>query len=156
MSGTYRLLRGKTIQVLVMRKWRTYITEALPLAIAVIFLVVIAVNPDTSHPKMGSSFGHLIKEYFLQDPLTQQNIPNLLEQLLRLPLKESTDDNSPLPVLPANLTNPPLRTRVKTTVHLKINNLDGSRIEKRNLRAQVAAMREHRFEEKVYYKMIEE
>ena len=127
-----------------MSKWKLHIAEAAPFAIAVTFLVVIAVNPHTSQPKTASSFGHLIKEYFHRDTLTQHNIANLLEQILQTPLRQSVDD-IPLPDLG---DPPPSRVHIKTIVDLKINYLDGSRIDKGNLQDQLAAMRKHGFEER--------
>lgn len=132
-----------------MPKWKRYIAEASPIAIVAFFLIVIAANPNISPPDMGSSFGHLIKEYFLQDTLTQQqNIINLREQILEPSLTKLA--HAPPP---PNLTiPPPSRARTMTTVDLKIPNLDNT--EAVNLQVQLDAMRKHEFEATLTYEMI--
>ena len=131
-----------------MPKWKKYIAEASPIAIVAFFLIVIAANPNISPPNTGSSFGHLIKEYFLQDTLTRQNIINLLEQIRQPSLTKLA--HAPPP--PNLKVPPPSRARTMTTVDLKILKLDNT--EKGNLPVQLDAMRKHEFEATLTYEMI--
>ena len=143
----------ETIRVLIMRKWKTYIAEALPLAIVVGFLAVIAINPEISRPSAEDPFEYLIKEYFMGDTLTQENIPTLLEQFSHVRLNRA-DGEPPSSVLPPDVADSS-RTRIRTTVDITMN-FNGSLSEKEDLQTQIAAMREHGFEEIVYYEMMEE
>lgn len=138
-----------------MRKYGRYLAESSHLAIVVVFLAAVAVNPDISPPRAENSLRQLVEEYFLQDTLGQGAILVLLEQFLQATPKKPAYKNefSGLPRALADL--PTTRAYFKTSVELKINP-DEDRIETGNLGAEIAAMREAGFSWMVQYAMMEE
>lgn len=125
----------------------------MPVAIVVIFLLVIAINPELSRFNAKNTFAHVIKVHFEGDTLIQPHIPNLLDQFSRTTLNQTT--NEPLPPVPAPIPANSSRVRIKTTLDLAIN-FDSPLSAKGDLPSQIAAMRKHWRGAEVYYTPIEE